>query len=470
MKIRPSHHPPSLVIFILFLLFCIPAAGQTNLEAKVDEYVKNHLAGEKIPGISVAVMREGKIILAKGYGLANVEHNVPVKPETVFQSGSVGKAFTVVAIMMLVDEGKLKLDDEIKKYLTDAPPEWDRITVRHLLQHTSGMGGYPDNFDFRQDRSEDEIYQFIRATPLAFELGDKRGYSNLGFVTLGILIHKVTGKFYADFLKERIFTPLGMTTARIISEADIIPNRAAGYRIVDGELKNQEWVAPTLNTTADGALYLSVLDMAKFEAALHAKKLLSPASYDAMWKKVVTNDGVAQPWGFSWHIKDVNGKSIVGHSGGWQGFTANFDRYPEKDLAVMAFTNRRGANPEAITKGVMTIFAPELSIDAIPTIEDKEPEITAIVSDFLARLGSNTLEAAMFASPASEDIFPNKDSIAEHWAAFGKLNSVELLARTEKDGGIREYRYRVKFAKKSLLITVRLNKENKIIDALPDWD
>ena len=125
MKIRPSDHPPSLVIFILFLLFCIPAAGQTNLEAKVDEYVKNHLAGEKIPGISVAVMREGKIILAKGYGLANVEHNVPVKPETVFQSGSVGKAFTVVAIMMLVDEGKLKLDDEIKKYLTDAPPEWD---------------------------------------------------------------------------------------------------------------------------------------------------------------------------------------------------------------------------------------------------------------------------------------------------------------------------------------------------------
>src|SRR5690606_5210542 len=345
MKIRPSQHARSLVMFILFVMFCLPAAGQTDLEAKVDEYVKNHMAGEKIPGIAVAVMREGKIILAKGYGLANVEHNVPVKPETVFQSGSVGKAFTVVAIMMLVDEGKLKLDDEIKKYLTDAPPEWDRITVRHLLQHTSGMGGYPDDFDFRQDRSEDEIYQSIRATPLAFELGEKRGYSNLGFVTLGILIHKVTGKFYGDFLKERIFTPLGMTGARVISEADIIPNRASGYRLVDGELKNQEWVAPTLNTTADGALYLSVLDMAKFEAALHAKKLLSPASYDAMWKKVVTNDGVAQPWGFSWHIKDVNDKTIVGHSGGWQGFTANFDRYPEKDLAVIAFTNRRGANP-----------------------------------------------------------------------------------------------------------------------------
>src|SRR5690606_23794072 len=170
-------------------------------------------------------------------------------------------------------------------------------------------------FNFRLDRSEDEMYKFIRATPLAFSLGEKRGYSNLGFVTLGILIHKVTGKFYGDFLKERIFTPLGMTTARVISEADIIPNRAAGYRLVDGELKNQEWVAPTLNTTADGALYLSVLDMANFEAALHERKLLSPTSYAAMWQNVATNDAAAQPWGVSGHIKDVTGNTPARHSG-----------------------------------------------------------------------------------------------------------------------------------------------------------
>ena len=261
-----------------------------------------------------------------------------------------------------------------------------------------------------------------------------------------------------------------MTTARVISEADLVPNRAAGYRLINGDLKNQEWVAPTLNTTADGALYLSVLDMAKFESALYERKLLSPASYDTMWTKVVTNDGVAQPWGFSWHIKDVNGRKIVGHSGGWQGFTANFDRYPEKDLAVIAFTNRRGANPESITKGVMTIFAPELSIDAIPAIEDKEPQITAAAREFLERLGPNTLEENMFAPPASEDIFPNRNQIAERWGSFGELQSIELLARSEKEDGIRDYRYRVKFAKRKLLITIRFTKDNKISDAFPDWD
>lgn len=444
--------------------------GQADVARQVDDYIKAHMAAEKIPGIAISVMCDGNLVLAKGYGLANVEHNIPVKPDTIFQSGSVGKAFTVFGIMMLADEGKLKLDDKLNKYLTDAPPEWDQITIRNLLEHTSGVGGYPDDFNYRVDRSEEELFRSIRSTPLAFKLGEKRGYSNLGFVTLGILIRKVTGKFYGDFLKERVFTPLGMTTARVISEADIVPNRAAGYQLVNGELKNQDWVAPTLNTTADGALYLSVLDMAKFESALHERKLLSPASYEAMWKKIVTNDGVAQPWGFSWHIKEFNGNQIIGHSGGWQGFTANFDRYPEKGLAVMAFTNRRGANPETITRGVMSIFAPELSIDAIPAIEDKEPRINAIVRDFLARLGPNKLEASMFAPPASEEIFPNRSQIAERWSSFGELGSIDLLARTEKEDGVRDYRYRVKFANRKLLITVRFNKENKIIEAFPEWD
>lgn len=470
MKIRSSHAAACILVLTLLIPFVPSVSGQTNLEAKVDAFIKDRMDAEKIPGIAVAVMREGKIVLAKGYGLANVEHSVPVKPETIFQSGSVGKAFTVVAIMMLVDEGKIGLDDKINKYFIDAPPEWEAITIRHLLQHTSGMGGYPEEFDFRADLTEVELYKAIKANPLAFPLGQKRGYSNLGFVMLGILIHKVTGKFYGDFLKERIFTPLGMTTARVISEADIVPNRAAGYRLVDGELKNQEWVAPTLNTTADGALYLSVLDMAKFEAALYERKLLSPASYDAMWKKVVTNDGVAQPWGFSWHIKDINGKQVIGHSGGWQGFTANFDRYPEKSLAVIAFTNRRGANPESISKEVMTVFAPELSIDAIPAIEDRDPRITAIARDFFARLGPNKLEAEMFAPPASDDLFPNRDRIAERWGNFGELQSIELLSRTETEEGFHDYRYRVKFANFRLLVTLRFNKEKKISDAFPEWD
>ncbi len=185
-----------------------------------------------------------------------MELRVPVKPETVFQSGSVGKQFTATAVMMLVEEGKIGLDDPLTKYFADAPASWKDVTVRELLSHTAGFGDYPKDFNFRKDWTEEEELKLIEGIPLAYPPGTSWKYSNFGYVTLGILIHRVTGEFYGDFLQQRIFQPLGMQSTRIISEADIVPNRSAGYRMVKGELKNQEWVAPVVNTTADGSLYL----------------------------------------------------------------------------------------------------------------------------------------------------------------------------------------------------------------------
>src|SRR5690606_16793828 len=210
---------------------------------------------------------------------------------------------------------------------------WDSLSVRHLLEHTSGLPGYPDGFDFRRDWSEDELFAMNRDQPLGFAAGARRGYSNLGFMTLGILVRRVTGMFYGDFLAERIFRPAGMPSARVISEADVVPDRARGYRLVDGVLKNQEWVAPTLNTTADGSLLLSALDMAAWDRALHQRRLLSASSYTRMWTRLVTTDGMEQPFGFSWQLPDVGAQRLIEHSGGWQGFNANYSRYPATGLS-----------------------------------------------------------------------------------------------------------------------------------------
>ncbi len=464
MKIFAAARRTTPLFLITAFLFTIPAAAQDAVSAKVDEYIKREMQSKKVPGVSLAVIRDGKIIHAKGYGLANVEHNVPVTTETVFQSGSVGKAFTVIAVMMLAEDGKIALDDKINKYFPDAPAEWEAITVRHLLQHTSGMGGYPENFDFRADYTEDELYKKIKAAPLAFKLGEKRGYSNLGFVMLGILINKVTGKFYGDFLKERVFGPLGMSTARVISESDIVPNRAAGYRLVKGELKNQEWVAPSLNTTADGALYLSVEDMAKFEAALNSGKLLQPSSYDAMWTQLKTNDGAEQPWGFSWFIGDVNGKRLIEHSGGWQGFTANFVRYSEQKTAVVAFTNLRGVDPVQLSRGVLEIYHPELSMAAIPAIKDTEPQVTEFVKELLKKIVYNKLTAELFEPPAGDYILPFADRASAEFTSYGQLNNIELLERKELAGGSRLIRYRLTYKEKQLVLTLGLTKDGKIND------
>ena len=454
----------ALLLSFEFLLAFPAAAQDAALSAKVDDYIKREMQENKIPGVSVAVIRDGKIIHAKGYGLANVEHNVSVTPETVFQSGSVGKAFTVLAVMMLSEEGKIGLDDKIKKYFPDAPAEWDAITVRNLLQHTSGMDGYPKDFNFRADYTEDELYKKIKALPLVFKLGEKRGYSNLGFVMLGILINKVTGKFYGDFLKESVFGPLGMSTARVISESDIVPNRSAGYRLVNGELKNQEWVAPSLNTTADGALYLTVLDMAKFEAALNSGKLLQRSSYDAMWTQLRTNDGAEQPWGFSWQIENINGKRIIEHSGGWQGFTANFSRYPEQKTAVIVFTNLRGVNPVRLCRGVQEIYHPELGIAAIPAIADTEPQVTEFVKDFVKKVAENKMTAELFEPALAAEILRDADRAAADFSSYGPLNNIELLECKEPRVGSRVYTYRLTYKERQIVLTLSVTKENKISD------
>jgi CubicO group peptidase (beta-lactamase class C family) len=316
------------------------------------------MARQHIPGIALLVSRNGEIVRAQGFGFSNVELQVPVKPETLFQSGSVGKQFTATAIMMLVEAGKISLDDPITKYFPDAPANWKPVTVRNLLSHTGGFTDYPTDFDFRKDYTEDDLLKIVAGIPLAFPPGTKWSYSNLGYLTLGILIHRVTGKFYGDVLEERIFHPLEMQSTRIMSEADIIPNRAAGYRLVKGQMKNQEWVSPTLNTTADGSLYFSIVDLAKWDAALYTEKLLKRSSLEQMWTVVKLNDGKPNSgnYGFGWEITSAHGHRLIDHDGAWQGFKTQISRYVDDKLTVVVLSNLAEANPGKIAEGVAEIY------------------------------------------------------------------------------------------------------------------
>src|SRR3954454_5276352 len=275
---------------------------------QVADFVNGYLKKKQIPGCAILVRKDGEVVLSAGYGIANLEHGVKVTPKTVFQSGSVGKQFTAMAVMMLVEERKLSLGDPVSKFLK-VPASWSKVTIRHLLTHTSGLGDYPEKFSLQKDYSEDELFKMVTAQPLDFAPGDKWSYSNLGYLTLGIVIHRVTGKFYGDLLRERVFEKLGMNNTRVINEADIIPNRAAGYRLEKGELKNQEWVSPSLNTTADGSLYFTIEDMAKWDEALEKQTLLSPAGLTQIWTPAKLNSGEDASYGFGWNI----GKNALGH-------------------------------------------------------------------------------------------------------------------------------------------------------------
>jgi len=350
----------SVKFFVLAVLL-FTAMAQIAAADRVGDFVNAYLNKKQVPGCALMIRHNGKVVLAAGYGFANLEHGVPITPQTVFQSGSVGKQFTAMAVMILIEEKKLDLDDPISKYL-DVPSAWSAITVRHLLTHTSGLGDYPEKFSLQQDYTEDDLLNTIKAQPLGFAPGEKWSYSNLGYVTLGILIHKVSGEFYGDLLQKRVFAPLGMSHTRVISEADIIPNRAAGYRLKDGTLKNQEWVSQSLNTTADGSLYFTIEDIAKWDEALEKQKILRQASFEQLWTPVRLNDGSAAPYGFGWHIgKTDSGHRLIEHGGAWQGFAAYIGRYPDDRLCVAVLCNRAGARAGYIAKCVAGFYVPAVA-------------------------------------------------------------------------------------------------------------
>jgi len=340
------------VLAVLLPLLVAPVWGDAVDVAMISAQHK-----ERIPGLALLVMRNQKVERVGTYGLANVEHGVPVKRVTMFQSGSLGKQFTAVAVLLLAERGVLRLDDRIDKYLPAGPPGWEEITIRHLLNHTSGIKDSEDGgvFDLRHEYSDEEIVRVAQSYPLDFPVGSQWKYNNMGYILAGIIVTRVTGMFYGDFLAKEIFVPLGMKTARVISDSDIVPNRAAGYVRTPTGIRNQEFASAALNATADGSLYLSLDDWGAWIAALDRGALLSGQSYDALWARDQKEQGPDFMHGFGWDRVSVGGHPTLEFDGSWQGFRSGIERDPENRITVVVLANLAEASADKIAREIYSL-------------------------------------------------------------------------------------------------------------------
>jgi CubicO group peptidase (beta-lactamase class C family) len=345
------------------LLLLLTASCMAHAD-KVDDYIRQKMASQHISGLSLAVVLNGKILKAKGYGLANLELNVPATPQTIYQLASMTKQFTATAVMMLVEQGKIGLEDPVSNYLDGTPESWKNITIRHLLTHTSGIKDYINEptQSLQLDVSEDEVYKATIPRPLNFQPGEHYAYSNTNYHLLGMIIHKLSGKPYGEFLQEHIFGPLGMKDTSIISLSDLIPNRASGYRWDGRQLHNGEYVAPSILGYAGGGIVSNVLDLAKWDAALYGERLLKSSSLQQMWTSGKLNDGSVTGYGFGWGIGETNNHKSISHGGGHRtGFTTVIKRFLNDRLTLVVLTNQSGASdPASIATGVATYFLPAL--------------------------------------------------------------------------------------------------------------
>ncbi|MCA1857389.1 beta-lactamase family protein [Massilia oculi] len=449
-----------------FTLLCTVAAsllaGAVHADP-LDDAIEREMRRRQVPGMAVVVVKDGRIVREKGYGLANVEHAVAATPDTVFQSASVGKTFTAALVLLLEKDGKLGLDDPIGRYLDHAPKAWDGITIRHLLTHTSGLGDPYTQIDLRKDYTEAELLALEAALPLLSAPGERFAYSNAGYHLLGFICNRAGGKFWGEQLKERIFAPLGMGAA-VISEADIVPRRAAGYERVDGKLQNQRWVAPSLNRTADGALHLSARDLARWDMALDGETILDARMKQASWTLSRLNDGSSGPYGLGWYVGTQNGHRKVEHGGAWQGFKAALVRYPDDRLSVIVLANSAAARQGKVADLVAAHYLPALAPVRAAAIADTEPARSARARKAIEQLIASQVPDGL--SPQERGRYSPQwvAQIATEFRDFGALRTVELLGRSAEGGG-RQGRYRFLFENETVLLTLH-EGQNGLIERL----
>ncbi|MBK0062106.1 MULTISPECIES: serine hydrolase domain-containing protein [unclassified Acinetobacter] len=340
-----------------------------------DNYIYAELKRQNIPGIAVGIFQNGHPVFMQGYGLSNIEHNVPVLTNTVFQTASIGKMFTAMAVMLLVEDKRIRLDESITAYLPTAPKHWQTITLRHLLTHTSGLGAI--DIDIKQEFTDDEYLEYYYAAPIEFLPGERWSYSNTGYSVLGFIINKVTGKQYGVILQQRLFNPAGMHSACIINDTDIVMHRAAGYENILGEIKNQQWISASANTLAEGSLLLSLEDYLKWDNIVASRRILSKESWKQILSPVVLNNGQSYPYGFGWDIQHHNqNQLIIGHEGSWQGFRTALQRYDQDGITFVVLANVNNANVGEILKHVAVLYNPNYKDNSEKNRDDLFPSLT----------------------------------------------------------------------------------------------
>lgn len=424
---------------------------------KVDDLVLREMKKSGAPGMSVAVIRNGKVIKLRGYGYANVEHQIKVTPATVFEIGSIGKMFTASLVMKLVESGKVNLDESIRTYLPEAPMTWDKVTVRHILTHTSGIRrDFPNNVDRHKDLTESELIKTLNDIPLEFEPGEKWSYSNVGYVTLGYMCSKVGGKQRSDLLSDLIFKPAEMTSARIISDSEIVKNRAAGYFINDGKFLNQPWEPPASRAGGSSGIYVSLTDMVKWNAALDEDRVLSSHIKKQMWTSATLNNGSKTDYGFGWMVPVINGHKYMGHSGGMKGFSASYRRFPDDGLAVIVLANSNTPDPHRLSRKIATLYIPDVKIFPPAAVPDTAPALTAALIKLLD--GDDTIPAQIM-TPAMQKVW-SKDQVAEfskELRGYGPRTLIEPIGM-DKEAAV----YRVKYGKTVLIITLVLDEKGLV--------
>lgn len=374
-----------------FILTALAAFAITQAD-QIDDFVKAELARTKSPSIAFGIVKDGKLIKHEVFGRANLELDVDAQKGDLYEIGSITKQFTATALMLLVEDGKLKLEDPISKYIEEAPKSWENIKLSNLVYQTSGLPDYA----FEQGIGLIDSYDrakwmgIMTKLPLDFEPGVAWAYSNTNFALLGWVIEKASGMSYTNFMRERIFKPLGMDKTTFSDPNAIIPRRAAGYLNIQNQVLRSQFSSASINS--DGTILSNIEDMAKWDAGLRDRKLLKASSYNVFLKAATLNSGRWRPYGMGINIALPGSEPYYGHGGNSAGYSAGYACYPDKKISVIVLGNIYAFGGEPLAKQIAELYDPSLKQTSPVAKADPDVKRTSVVKQALLALGNGTAD------------------------------------------------------------------------------
>ncbi len=380
-----------LLLFFLITKIALPQAQYVSF--RIDSAVRAAVEARHIPGLQVAVVKYGLVLKKANYGFANLEDRVAVTDSTKFSIASMSKAFTCAGILLLMEDGKLSLDDSVGKYFDSLPASWSNITLRRLMNHTSGIRDDWDEDDKLSPSKniDSSFFEALKATPLKFKPGQGFNYSCGPFI-LGLVIAKVSGETYPDFMQHRIFDKLGMTNSCINNADSIIHNRAAGYILKNQSIIHGRRISAAAQARGDVGVLSTVTDMLKWYAALQDTSLLKQSSIDLMFAPGLLNDSSKIPYGLGWFVSPYRDHPLYTHSGRFRtGFNSRIEIYPEDHVCIIILDNLSGTGARLIAKDIIGLFDPDYGRASQMLRDSTDPDSvrTLLLKSDFTELGLN---------------------------------------------------------------------------------
>jgi CubicO group peptidase (beta-lactamase class C family) len=379
------------------VVLCLAAASllqaQDDHGTQINDYVRTEMVRRQIPGVALQVLRGHRVVFAANYGTADRSTMRPVTEATSFEVASITKQFTDAAVLLLVDQGMLAVTDPLSKYLPDLPPAWQPITVQQLMYHTAGLRDDWDEADdfFISKTTVGEYLEALKASPLKYAPGTDWSYGCGPFV-LGLVIERLTGMSYAEFMRKSIFGPLGMASSDINDGSVSAPDRASGFVVRGGAIQSGARISLAARARADVGVRTTAHDLALWNAALDGSSLLSAASRRLMFTPGRLTTGEVIAHGFGWHITPFRGHTEIAHGGSFRtGFNAYVARYPDDGLTIILLTNQYGARSSEMVRAIASFYNGDYRpIPMLQPKSDRNPSRTELVAQILNALRAGT--------------------------------------------------------------------------------